>query len=75
MVKSTKESDQIRRAGRIVKKAFDFIGSARFDGMSEQLLDAMVRREARLEGAGDFGCSLGWGAKKDGLLDLWKEEG
>jgi Xaa-Pro aminopeptidase len=64
MVKSTKECDQIRRAGRIVKKAFDFIGSGRFDGMSEQLLDAMVRREARLEGAGDFRMLVGMETEK-----------
>jgi len=63
MVKSTKECDQIRRAGRIVKKAFDFIASATFDGMSEQLLDAMVRREARLEGAGDFRMLVGIGSE------------
>src|SRR3972149_2941115 len=41
MVKSMKECDQIRRSGRIVKRAFDFITSATFEGMNEQLLEAM----------------------------------
>ena len=74
MVKSAKECDQIRRAGRIVKKAFDFIGSAAFDGINEQLLDAMARREARLEGAGDFRMLIGMGNGKGSLRPAEKRK-
>jgi Xaa-Pro aminopeptidase len=53
MIKSARECDEIRRAGRIVKKAFDLVASACSTGMSEQFLEAMVRKHARFEGAED----------------------
>ena len=54
MIKSTRESDEIRRAGRIVKKCFELVGSVCSTGMSEQFLEAMVRKQARFEGAEDI---------------------
>jgi Xaa-Pro aminopeptidase len=54
VIKSPRECDQVRRAGRIVKRSFDWIGSAPFGQMNEHLVEAAARREARLEGAEDF---------------------
>jgi Xaa-Pro aminopeptidase len=54
MIKSGKERDEIRRAGRIVKKCFDLVGSICSTGWSEQFLEAMLRKQARLEGAEDI---------------------
>jgi Xaa-Pro dipeptidase len=54
MIKSARESDEIRRAGRIVKKGFELVSSVCSAGMSEQFLDAMVRKQMRLEGAEDI---------------------
>ena len=54
MIKSGRESDEIRRAGRIVKKCFELVGSICSTGMSEQFLEAIVRKQARLEGAEDI---------------------
>jgi Xaa-Pro aminopeptidase len=53
MIKSEKESDEIRRAGRIVKRCFDQVISVCSTGMSEQFLEAMLRKQARLDGAED----------------------
>jgi len=54
MTKSGRESDEIRRAGRIVKKCFELVSSACSAGMSEQFLEAMLRKQARFEGAEDI---------------------
>ena len=67
MIKSGKESDEIRRAGRIVKKCFDFVSSICTFGMSEQVLDAMVRKQARFEGAEDIRLLFAVANQKEGL--------
>lgn len=54
MVKSGPEIMQIRRAARIVRNALAFIADTSFKDPDEKLLEAAVRREARLEGAEDF---------------------
>lgn len=54
MIKSGKECDEIRRAGRIVRNCFNLVGSVCYRGMSEQILDAVIRKQARLEGAEDI---------------------
>jgi Xaa-Pro dipeptidase len=54
MIKSAKERDEIRRAGRIVKKCFELVSSVCSTGMSEQFLEALLRKQARLEGAEDI---------------------
>ncbi len=54
MVKSQREVDQIRRVSRIVSHAFGFISEISCSPKSAQVLEAAVRREARLEGAEDF---------------------
>ena len=54
MVKSSAEILQIRRAGRIVSRVFDFIAGTPFAEPAENVLEAAARREARLEGAEDF---------------------
>jgi Xaa-Pro aminopeptidase len=54
MIKSQREVDQVRRASRIISNAFDFICRISFPVKGEEVLEAMVRREARLGGAEDF---------------------
>ncbi|OGP67073.1 MAG: hypothetical protein A2169_08125 [Deltaproteobacteria bacterium RBG_13_47_9] len=54
MIKSQRETDQIRRSSRILVHAFDFIAQAAFSECNERELEARLRREARLEGAEDF---------------------
>ena len=54
MVKSPTEVTQIRRSARIIRNAFDFLAGTSFPELDEKLLEAAVRREARLEGAEDF---------------------
>ncbi len=67
MIKSTKEIDEIRRAGRILKKGFELVSSMCSDGMSEQFLEAMVRKQARLEGAEDVRMLFGRSGEKKRL--------
>jgi Xaa-Pro dipeptidase len=67
MIKSAKEIDQIRRAGRILKKGFELVTSMCSDGMSEQFLEAMVRKQARLEGAEDIRMLFGRSGEKTRL--------
>jgi len=67
MIKSTKEIDEIRRAGRILKKGFELVSSICSSGMSEQFLEAMVRKQARLEGAEDVRMLFGRSGEKKRL--------
>jgi Xaa-Pro dipeptidase len=53
MIKSPRECDQVRRASRIIKRIFEVIAHGTFPNMSERLLEAVIYREARLEGAED----------------------
>ncbi len=53
MIKSERECDEIRRAGRIVRKCFDMAASLCSMGMTDQFLEAMLRKQARLDGAED----------------------
>ncbi len=59
MVKSQRECDQIRRASRIVMHAFDYISNTPFPNVSENFLEAEIRREVRFEGAEDFRMMIG----------------
>jgi len=59
MVKSSREADQIRRASSIVKRAFDFASGTPFPTMNEMAIEAMLIREARLEGAEDVRVFFG----------------
>ncbi len=54
MVKSQKESDEIRRCSRILTHAFDLISTIPSPNLSERVLEAVVNRSAYLEGAEDF---------------------
>ena len=54
MVKSQREGDQIRRSSRILARAFTFLSGTSFSDLNERVLEAMVCRETRLEGAEDF---------------------
>ncbi|MBI5446398.1 MAG: aminopeptidase P family protein [Deltaproteobacteria bacterium] len=54
MRKSEREADQLRRSGRVLRRAFRAVGAMRFPELTEAAVDAAVRKEARLEGAGDF---------------------
>jgi len=66
-IKSAKEADEIRRAGRIVKKCFEQIGSLCSMGMSEQFLEAMLRKQARFEGAEDVRIQMALANEKGNL--------
>jgi Xaa-Pro aminopeptidase len=59
MVKSPRETDQIRRASRIVRQVFEFLGRASFATMKERIVEALLIREARMEGAEDVRVLLG----------------
>ncbi len=54
IVKSQRECDQIRRSARILLHVFDSIPDTLFRNMNEEILEAIVDREARLAGAEDF---------------------
>jgi Xaa-Pro aminopeptidase len=61
MVKSERESDQIRRSAHIINLAFDLISHASFSasGLNERILEAGVGRLAYLEGAEDVRILIG----------------
>ena len=54
MIKTERELDQIRRSSRMVRRAFDFISGLSISNLKENVLEAMVNRETRLEGSEDF---------------------
>ncbi len=67
MIKSEKEIDEVRRAGRIVKKCLEQVSSVCSTGMSEQFLEAMLRKQARLEGAEDIRTLFAMAGEKRNL--------
>jgi len=54
MIKSQREVDQIRRASRIVTSIFDKIAQTPFQDVNEKNLEAVMSREAYLEGVEDI---------------------
>ncbi len=58
-LKSNKEMDQIRRASWIVKNTLQFISETSFPSMNERMVEAMLFREARLDGAEDIRVLFG----------------
>jgi len=65
MIKSEPEVMQIRRSARIVRNAVAFIAETSFPEPDERLVEAAVRREARLEGAEDFRMMIARPGKKN----------
>jgi Xaa-Pro aminopeptidase len=63
-VKSTLEIMQIRRSTRIIRDTFDFLTRASFAEPNAKLLEAALRREARLEGAEDFRMMIAYPSDK-----------
>lgn len=59
MVKSLKEVDEIRRSSRIVRMLFNFITETKFLLLNERMLEAIIYREARFEGAEDIRIMIG----------------
>ena len=53
MIKSQKEADQIRRSSRIVSRIFEDLARIPFSQANEKRLEAVMSREAYLEGAED----------------------
>jgi Xaa-Pro dipeptidase len=53
MIKSEREVDQIRRASRIVSRIFDKVSHTLFSNIDEKGLEAVMGREAYLDGAED----------------------
>lgn len=58
-IKSERELDQIKRAGRIVVHALQKIEQRPFPGFQERIIEATIIREARLEGAEDVRVLFG----------------
>jgi len=54
MIKSVRESDQIRRAARIVGQLIVFLKETTFEKTGERAIEAALYREARFEGAEEF---------------------
>lgn len=73
MRKSVREQDQIKKAGSIARNCFDHILANRFEVMNERLFEALVRRQARLEGAEDFRMLIA--TPRDGSWRLRPPEG
>ena len=68
MVKSRAEILQIERAARIVSRVLDFVTATPFVGPAENVLEAVARREARLEGAEDFRMMILKPSEKNGAF-------
>jgi len=54
MVKSSREIDQVRRAGRILSRALAVLSETFFPEVNEKTMEGTLYREARIEGAEDF---------------------
>lgn len=59
MVKSPREVDQIRRAARILNRAFAALSGTAFPEVNEKALEGTLYREVRIEGAEDFRMMIG----------------
>ncbi len=59
LVKSGREQDQIRRAGRLVKEVFEALPTFAFPSLEEHVIQAFLFREARYEGAEDVRLLVG----------------
>jgi Xaa-Pro aminopeptidase len=53
MAKSLRECDQIKRAGRLINTVFTLAAGKLLPGLNEKALEALMEREAYLEGAED----------------------
>lgn len=58
-VKTARESDQVGRSARILGKLIAYLKESRFDTVTERRIEAMLYKEARLEGAEDFRVLIG----------------
>jgi Xaa-Pro aminopeptidase len=67
-IKSIRERDQIQRAARIVKQVFASFQSRVFPDMNEKSVEALIFREARLEGAEDVRVLFGKPRKENWVL-------
>jgi Xaa-Pro aminopeptidase len=54
MIKSLREIDQIRRAARILSRAFGVLSGTAFTEVKERTIEGTLYREVRIEGAEDF---------------------
>ncbi|HEX2964920.1 MAG TPA: M24 family metallopeptidase [Syntrophorhabdaceae bacterium] len=59
LVKSIREQDEIRRAGRILREIFDGIKEFDFPSMDEHSIQAVLYKEARYSGAEDVRALFG----------------
>lgn len=80
MVKSQREVDQIHRSSRIIKKLFSFITETKFQNLNEKELEAIIYREARLEGAEDIRLMIArpkespWAFRPPERIDVLSDE-
>ena len=68
MVKSSRESDQIRRASRIVGRAFDNLSNIIYPEINERSIEAEIERYCYLEGAEDVRVLLTYPLCKDRIF-------
>jgi len=59
VIKSDRESDQIRRASRIIKRVFEKLVERTLPEMNERTLEAVIYKAARLEGVEDIRILIG----------------
>ena len=59
LVKTAREQDEIRRAGRILHEIFEGIGAFKFPSLNEHVVQAFLYREARYSGAEDVRALVG----------------
>jgi Xaa-Pro aminopeptidase len=69
MLKSSRECDQIRRAGRIISNGFELLQGTMFTDLSELALEAHIERTTFLEGAEDCRVLLSRSLSNDYLLN------
>ena len=68
LIKSPRESDEVRRASRVAGHTFDYLANTDFTDMREIILDAALDREARMEGAEDVRALIGRPGEKNWAL-------
>ncbi len=68
MVKSPREIDQVRRAGRILSRALAVLSETFFPEVNEKTMEGALYREARIEGAEDFRVMISKPKKDQGTF-------
>ncbi len=68
LVKSLNESNEVRRAARIVNHTFSYLANTDFKDLREYIVEPALDREARMEGAEDVRLLIGKTSEKNWAL-------